>query len=193
MNSNYKHITNFIKPKTIVAVIDLPTVTEVLSTIELLLQKNINVIELTLRQREVVIKVSKELQKNNFSSVTWGIGTIKNIADFNLAVDLGAQYLVSPGVNRDLLSHWHNYYKYTVAYLPGAVTASEIMLALNYDLNYLKFFPASNGIDTIKLLEGPFKEVKFCATGGINVTNKDLFLNLNNIFAIGISKSFDKL
>ncbi len=186
-------IIEVIQSNKIIPIIDLPTVKEVLLVVELLLTKKINTIELTLRTQEIAIKASQEINRIFGNDLILGIGTVKSVQDFKLALDLGAQYVVSPGLTESLLKFSLN--SMNIPYLPGASTASEIMLALEYDINHLKFFPATayNGINTIKSFQGPFKEVNFCATGGINLTNKDDFLALDNVFAVGISKDFHQI
>ena len=186
-----KSITDFIQAKSVVGVIDLPSVDQVLSTVQLLANKNITTIELTLRQRDVVIEATKQLAQN--ANIVMGIGTITNIADFDLAISLGAEYIVSPGINENLINHWLKNYKHQVAYLPGVFTPSEIMTAVNYGIYHLKFFPSYQQISHIKILQGPFADVKFCATGGTSANTKDEFLALDNVFAIGISKNFEQL
>lgn len=186
-------IVEVIKSNKIIPIIDLPTVKEVVLAVELLLTKKINTIELTLRTQEIAVQAAQELNRIFGNSLILGIGTVKNIQDFKLALDLGAQYVVSPGLTESLLKFSLN--SKNIPYLPGATTASEIMLALEYGINHLKFFPATacNGVNMIKSFQGPFKEVSFCATGGINLTNKDEFLALKNIFAVGISKDFHQI
>lgn len=186
-------IVEVIKSNRIIPIIDLPTVKEVVLAVELLLTKKINTIELTLRTQEIAVQAAQELNRIFGNNLILGIGTVKSIQDFKLALDLGAQYVVSPGLTENLLQFSLN--SKNIPYLPGATTASEIMLALEYGINYLKFFPAAsyNGISMIKSFQGPFKEVSFCATGGINLTNKDEFLALDNVFAVGISKDFHQI
>jgi 2-dehydro-3-deoxyphosphogluconate aldolase/(4S)-4-hydroxy-2-oxoglutarate aldolase len=186
-------IVEVIKSNKIIPIIDLPTVKEVLLAVELLLTKKINTIELTLRTQEIAVQAAQALNRIFGNSLILGIGTVKSIQDFKLALDLGAQYVVSPGLTESLLKFSLN--SHNIPYLPGAATASEIMLALEYGITHLKFFPAAsyNGISMIKSFQGPFKEVSFCATGGINLTNKDEFLELDNVFAVGISKDFHQI
>ena len=61
------------------------------------------------------------------------------------------------------------------------------MAALELGLNVVKFFPASvyGGIKALKALGGPFPQVKFIPTGGVNYENEAEFLALANVFAVG--------
>ena len=72
-------------------------------------------------------------------------------------------------------------------FLPGVSTASEIMSLLDLGYKYFKFFPAvaAGGIKYINSLKGPFPEIMFCPTGGINQINAIEWLNLTNVICVG--------
>ena len=182
------NIIDVIAHNKIIPIIDLPSVHEVLMVVEQLLAKNITTIELTLRNKEVAVAAAKEISRVFGSQLILGLGTIKTPDEFSLAVDCGAEYIVSPGITKTLLQksteHPH------IPYLPGIITASEIMLALEFDIHHLKLFPAhaSNGLSLLKSFYGPFKMVKFCATGGITFENQNDYLTQPNVFAVGMSK-----
>jgi 2-dehydro-3-deoxyphosphogluconate aldolase/(4S)-4-hydroxy-2-oxoglutarate aldolase len=96
----------------------------------------------------------------------------------------GAHFIVSPGVTPSLLSHCA---EHDIPLLPGAVTASEVMLALEHGFQLLKFFPAgtSGGPAAIKALGGPFAGVRFMPTGGVSLSNLQDYLSLPNVIAVG--------
>ena len=70
---------------------------------------------------------------------------------------------------------------------PGACTPTEIMAAMEYELEVVKFFPAKQygGLDTIKALSAPFPSVRFMPTGGISEANIKDFLAFPKIIACG--------
>ncbi len=113
-----------------------------------------------------------------------GAGTVLNIAQLESALAAGAEFIVSPGMTEALLSRCA---AQQVALLPGAVTASEVMTALAHGFSVLKFFPAgtSGGPGAIKALGGPFKDVLFMPTGGVNPDNLADYLSLPNVLAAG--------
>lgn len=113
-----------------------------------------------------------------------GLGTVTRGEDFERARDAGARFIVSPGVTSGLLDAA---VRTGMPFLPGAVTASEIMLALEAGRQYLKFFPAesSGGVAALKALHGPFPDVAFCPTGGIRPDNYLDYLNLPNVLCVG--------
>ena len=74
-----------------------------------------------------------------------------------------------------------------IPFLPGAVTATEVMARKEAGFNILKFFPASTsgGADAIKAFAGPFADLQFVPTGGINLNNVASYLSLSNVSAVG--------
>ena len=73
------------------------------------------------------------------------------------------------------------------AFLPGAVTASEVLRLLERGITTMKFFPAqaSGGVEAIRALAGPFPQVSFCPTGGIDRDRARAYLALPNVICIG--------
>ena len=113
-----------------------------------------------------------------------GAGTVINAKLAEKAVNAGAKFIVSPGFNPETVE-WclaHN-----VPVVPGVATPSEIEKGLSYGLTVLKFFPseASGGVAMLKDLSGPFSQVKFMTTGGINVNNLPDYAKAQNVLAIG--------
>ena len=72
-------------------------------------------------------------------------------------------------------------------WLPGVATASEVMAAQRAGIDHLKFFPAatSGGIAGLKALGGPFPDVRFCPTGGIDAASAADYLALANVVCVG--------
>jgi 2-dehydro-3-deoxyphosphogluconate aldolase/(4S)-4-hydroxy-2-oxoglutarate aldolase len=113
-----------------------------------------------------------------------GAGTVLSADQAKAAVDAGAQFIVSPGFNDEVVG-WC--IKNDVAVTPGCVTPTEIEHALSFGLNVLKFFPASiyGGIKGCKALYGPYRMVKFIPTGGVNLNTLAEYADKNYIHAIG--------
>jgi 2-dehydro-3-deoxyphosphogluconate aldolase / (4S)-4-hydroxy-2-oxoglutarate aldolase len=113
-----------------------------------------------------------------------GAGTVLTAAQVDLAVDAGAQFIVSPGLSRAVVERcWER----GVLPLPGAVTATEVQAALELGLDAVKFFPAetSGGTLAISALAGPFAAMSFIPTGGVDSTNLDTYLTLPSVAAVG--------
>lgn len=92
-----------------------------------------------------------------------GAGTVLNREQAMKAHDAGAEFLVSPGICEDLLGNP------PLPYLPGVATPSEVMRAYEAGFHTLKLFPANTlgGIAYLKALSGPFPNLRWLVTGGI--------------------------
>lgn len=142
----------------------------------------IRVAEITFRTAcaSDAIKLATKL----FPKMLIGAGTILNEQMCKEAIKSGAKFIVSPGISQDVAKISKNS---NVPYIPGVATPTEIMQALNLGLNYLKFFPCDifGGIKTLKAYNSVFPNVKFMATGGVNMENLKEYLSLNMIGAVG--------
>lgn len=119
-----------------------------------------------------------------------GAGTVIDPVQVDAAVDAGARFIVSPGLLPDVVLRAR---ERGVPVVPGAVTPSEIMLALSFGLKTVKFFPAASfgGPEAIKALGAPFGQVRFVPTGGISPGNLGDYLALGNVAAVGGSWMVD--
>jgi 2-dehydro-3-deoxyphosphogluconate aldolase/(4S)-4-hydroxy-2-oxoglutarate aldolase len=113
-----------------------------------------------------------------------GAGTVTTPAQLEAARAAGARFIVSPGCT-DALARAAS--QAGCAFLPGAVTASELMRLLELGITTAKFFPAqsSGGAAAIRALAGPFPQVSFCPTGGIDLERAGAYLSLPNVICIG--------
>ena len=93
----------------------------------------------------------------------------------------GAEFLVSPGTTPALLDACGS------ALLPGVATASEIVALLERGMTAAKFFPAeaSGGVEALRAFAGPFPQVRFCPTGGIDAAKAPDYLALPNVACVG--------
>jgi len=150
--------------------------------IEAIIKGNINCVEITLRT-PCALNVIKKIAKT-FPELTIGAGTVLSKDDLSKVEDAGASFAVSPGSTYELAK---KAIKMNFPFLPGVSTASEIMSLLDLGYKYFKFFPAvaAGGIKYINSLKGPFPEIMFCPTGGINQINAIEWLNLTNVICVG--------
>lgn len=118
------------------------------------------------------------------SDLLVGAGTVLSPEHVDQAVEAGARFIVSPGLNTAVLEQARE--RDTVA-IPGCSTASEIMKALELGVTTVKFFPAeaSGGAPAVKALASAFGDVSFIPTGGINPANLDSYLALPCVSAVG--------
>ena len=113
-----------------------------------------------------------------------GAGTVINADQARAAIDAGACFIVSPGLSQGVAKVCR---ERGVPYVPGCVTPTEIMQALELGITTVKFFPASvyGGLSAIKALSAPFPQVKFVPTGGVSYDNINEYLSFDKIAAIG--------
>lgn len=113
-----------------------------------------------------------------------GAGTLLTPADVKAAKAAGAKFGVSPGATQRLLDACA---EYDLPLLPGAATATEVMLLLEMGYTVQKFFPAeqSGGAAYLKSIGSPIPQVGFCPTGGISLKNARDYLSLPNILCVG--------
>ena len=113
-----------------------------------------------------------------------GAGTVLNLEQCRLAIEMGAKFIVSPGFDRDVVAYC---IQNNVPVTPGCVTPTEITAAVNMGLRVIKFFPANiyGGLNAMKNLAAPFGMVKFLPTGGINTDNIKEYLSAPFIHAVG--------
>lgn len=111
-------------------------------------------------------------------------GTVLTVEQAQQAVDSGAQAVISPGLNPKVVE-WC--VARSVPVYPGCATPSEIELAMSFGLQTVKLFPAEvvGGVDMLKALYGPYRQMRFMPTGGITPQTVGSYLALPNVIACG--------
>lgn len=166
----------------IIPVVVVKSVEETLPIMQGLKDRGIEYAEITFRTEcaAEAIKIAAQ----NFPEMMVGAGTVINAQQCRQALDAGAKFIVSPGLSEEVFEVCSIS---GVPYYPGCVTPTEIMKAISLGLSTLKFFPASvyGGIKALKALSGPFPQVKWIPTGGIDRSNLDEYLAFDKVFAVG--------
>jgi 2-dehydro-3-deoxyphosphogluconate aldolase/(4S)-4-hydroxy-2-oxoglutarate aldolase len=113
-----------------------------------------------------------------------GAGTVLTASQADEAIAAGAKFIVTPGIDAELVRHCQ---ARDILVIPGATTATEVMLAVNLGLECVKFFPAeaSGGIKMLKALNGPFPNIRFMPTGGITLETFSEYLPFKPVIAVG--------
>lgn len=113
-----------------------------------------------------------------------GAGTVLNVRQAESAIEAGAKFIVSPGLDESVVSRCR---EKEIPVIPGVSTATEVQRAFNMGLRVVKFFPAeaAGGIDMLKALSAPFHQLQFVPTGGIHAGNFSNYLNLPCTLAVG--------
>ena len=174
--------TEVMQASPVMPVIKLDRVEDAVPLAKALMAGGINVMEVTLRTPvalECVEKIAKEVPE-----VLIGVGTVITPEQLQASVDAGARFALSPGFTPSLLAAAK---ECPIPFIPGINTVSELMLGRESGLRHFKFFPAasSGGVDTLKGFSALFNDTFFCPTGGINVNNKDSYLDLKSVLCVG--------
>lgn len=113
-----------------------------------------------------------------------GAGTVISPSQVARAADAGARFLVSPGVDPLVVRAAQ---EYGIPIIPGVATPTEVQLAVSLGQTWLKAFPAQwLGVDWFRHIRGPFPQVRFVATGGMDADNARGFLDSGvRVVAVG--------
>ena len=166
----------------VIPVIEIKDINQSIDLAHALIAGGINVLEVTLRTGDALDAIS--LLAKEVPEAHVGAGTVLNADDLARVRDAGATFAISPGSTTSLLK---SAIDINFPLLPGVSTGSEIMNGLDLGYTHFKLFPATSvgGISLLKSFGGPFQQVKFCPTGGINENNYRDFLALDNVLCVG--------
>lgn len=154
----------------------------VLPTLEKILVANdVRLIEVTFRS-DLAAQAMKQLSASGDLIV--GAGTVRSLAEAKLAIENGAQFIVSPAVVPEVIQYC---LAQDIPVFPGTATPTDIQQALDFGIHVVKFFPANiyGGLAAIQALSGPFYDVAFLPTGGIDASNVNEYLASDAIIAVG--------
>ncbi len=166
----------------VIPVIIIQKIADAVPLAEAIYQGGIKEIEITLRT-DCALKAIENITQV-LPDMVVGAGTVLTTDQMHEAHDRGAKFFVSPGLS-STLCHFAKQHQYP--YLPGVVTPSEVMQAMELGFDFVKFFPAelSGGIKMLKTYNQLFPTVSFCPTGGLNPSNYFDYLKLPNVKIIG--------
>ena len=172
----------FLQEHKIVPVVVLNKLEDTLPTLQAMKEGGITVAEITFRTacaRDAIALASKEAK-----GTLVGAGTVINAEQCRSAIEAGAKFIVSPGFDQGV---YETCVEKDVPYIPGVVTPTEIMNALNKGLPVLKFFPAGvfGGLKALKAMSAAFPSAKFLPTGGVDESNALEFLAQKFIVGVG--------
>lgn len=166
----------------IVPVIKINNLENAVPLAKALCEGGLPVAEVTFRTahaQEAIARISKELPE-----MLVGAGTVLTTEQVDAAIEAGAKFIVSPGFNPTVVKYCIDR---GVAVTPGCVSPSDIEKAIELGLDVVKFFPAEayGGLKTIKALSGPYSNIKFIPTGGIDPSNLNAYLAFDKVVACG--------
>jgi 2-dehydro-3-deoxyphosphogluconate aldolase / (4S)-4-hydroxy-2-oxoglutarate aldolase len=149
---------------------------------QILVGNNVRVLEITLRTEAALAAI--RIITKHIPEAMVGAGTVLTHEQLRQVKAAGAQFVVSPGTTERMLTAAR---QLDMALIPGVASASEIQLALEFGCQWLKFFPAAaaGGPAVLQALYGPFPQVRFCPTGGIDAQTAPAYLKLPNVVCVG--------
>lgn len=131
------------------------------------------------------------IMSSEFPEMLVGAGTVLKTEQVDRAVEAGAKFCVSPGLNPRIVKYCVDK---GITMVPGCANPSDIEAAMEFDLDVVKIFPAEaiGGLPLIKAMSAPYSNMKFMPTGGINTGNIGKYLEFKKIIACGGSWMVDK-
>lgn len=178
MNQVFTHL----KREGIIPVVTVSSCDDSLEIMDALVKGGIFTIEITLRTDEGVKAIA--LIKDRFPEVLVGAGTVTTRKRFDDALSAGADFFVTPGMNQTIILQAQEVEK---TIIPGCLTPTELDTGISFGLEVFKYFPSEcfGGLKTIKAFAGPYPDVLFIPTGGINLENARQYLGDKHILAVG--------
>ena len=166
----------------VIPVLTIERIEDAIPLARALSDNGLPVLEVTLRSAcavDAIALIAREL-----TDACVGAGTVLNARDLDAVAQAGARFAISPGATDSL---YRAAAECPVPLIPGIATASELMRGLEHGWQRFKFFPAesSGGIGALKGFAGPFAQVRFCPTGGIDAAKAPAYLGLPNVACVG--------
>ena len=167
----------------IVPVVRAANLDEARRAVDAICTGGIPVIEITMTVPDAPAMI-QELVQHYGNSVLTGAGTVTTVKQAETCLDAGAQFLVSPGLSVPVLQAAA---KRGILAIPGALTPTEVMAALEAGAKIIKIFPcgSAGGPKHIKALKAPFPGAHFVPTGGVNLANAAEYFTAG-AFALGV-------
>ena len=169
-----REVFNRMVSEGLIPVIRVASAAEAIDVADAIKEGGVTVIEITMSVPGALDTI-KELTKKYKDDIIMGAGTILDPETGRAALLAGAQFLVTPTLNLELIQLAH---RYSAVIVPGAMTPTEILTAWNAGADMVKVFPAAQlgGPEYIKALRGPLPQILYVPTGGVNLQNAGAFI-----------------
>lgn len=166
----------------IIPVVAIENIGNAIPLAQALSEGGLSVIEVTFRTE--CAKEAIKLISDEFPEMLVGAGTVITTSQVDEAIEAGASFIVSPGFDEEVVQYC---LEREILVFPGVITPSEVMKAIKLGLEVVKFFPSETygGLKAIKALSGPFPNMRFIPTGGINEKNVREYLSFEKVIACG--------
>ncbi|KJS82148.1 MAG: ketohydroxyglutarate aldolase [Peptococcaceae bacterium BICA1-8] len=172
----------------IVAVVRTESAEKAKRIIDAVMAGGINTIEVTMTVPGA-IDVIKEIVSLKSDNMILGVGTVLDSETARAAILAGAEYVVSPHLNPEVIKLCN---RYQVPCMPGAMTIKEIVEALELGADIVKIFPGEIlGPQAIKAIMGPLPQAPLMPTGGVSLENVEEWIKAGAV-AVGVGGSLTK-
>ena len=174
-------ITKQIDEIKVMPVVAIESVDDAQRLADALIAGGIPCAEITLRTDAGIAVIESLSSRSDFLV---GAGTVHNAEKAKAVTDVGSKFVVAPGFNPKTVA-WCVDNKVPV--FPGTSSPTDLELALEFNLEVVKFFPAEamGGVKTLKAFHGPYRSLRFMPTGGVSTANLADYLNLPYVIACG--------
>ena len=175
-------VLNRLSDMGIIPVVKIEDVDKAVPLAKALYEGGLSCVEITFRAAhadEAIKRITTALPQ-----MLVGAGTVLTTEQVDRAVTAGAQFIVSPGLNPEVVKYC---IKRQISIIPGCANPSDIEMAIGLGLGVVKFFPAeaAGGVKYIKAISAPYNGIKFIPTGGINENNINEYLSCPSVLACG--------
>jgi 2-dehydro-3-deoxyphosphogluconate aldolase/(4S)-4-hydroxy-2-oxoglutarate aldolase len=166
----------------IVPVVKIDRIEDALPLAKALCEGGLPCAEITFRTEAAAEAI--RIMATNYPEMLIGAGTVLTTKQVDEAVEAGASFIVSPGLNPKVVKYCVDK---GIPVTPGCANPSDVEQAIELGLDVVKFFPAeaAGGLNMIKSMAAPYVNMKFMPTGGISAKNLNSYLDFNKIIACG--------
>lgn len=182
--------TSIILDSRLVAILRLSDLQDAIPLVESLLEGGVRALEFTLTNPEsprVVADCLKHFDQLSRGNATIGLGSVRSTDEAKLAIDSGAQFIVSPITHLGVIECCR---RANVDACPGAYTPTEIALAHEAGASIVKVFPARNlGSNYIRDVLAPMPYLRLMPTGGVDLQNVNEYFRAGAV-AVGVGGHF---
>jgi 2-dehydro-3-deoxyphosphogluconate aldolase / (4S)-4-hydroxy-2-oxoglutarate aldolase len=166
----------------ILPVVSIDDAGDAAALVSALVEGGLTAVEITLRTPAALDAIRQA--SGEVPSATIGVGSVTSVDALHGAVDAGARFAVSPGLDGRLIDAAR---ERAIPFLPGVATATELMQAVNRDVSVVKLFPAEplGGPAIIDAFAAVWPGVRFVPTGGVSPANLQRYLAVHQVLAVG--------
>ncbi len=172
-----------IKNEKVISVVRSENEEEIEKIVSAVVAGGVHLIEITMTVPNAIRIIENLAQKYKNTDVVIGAGTVLDAETARFVISAGAEFIVSPIFNKDLMKLCN---RYRVLMIPGIATPTEANNAMEHGADIVKLFPRNAyGPEIIKVFRGPFPYIQIIPTGNISLEDSDKWIK-NGAIAIGV-------